>query len=201
MKNKFVVLLFLVGILTLPQRGVAQQKIGYIDSQLIIDQLPDAQDAKRRLEILSSEWQGEIKRKKDKLDKLFKEYQAKEILYTDELKAQKQKELVAFEQDVATYQNQKFGPNGEYFQQQTALMKPIQDRIFTAMKQVAITNKYDFVFDKSGEVLLLYSNEEYDLTAAVLEKLRGLIRVGTPSATGGAGQPQRPAPTLSPTKP
>lgn len=187
MKTIFVIALLLCGTV-----AVAQQKMGYIDSQKIIDQLPDAQDAKRKLDVFAADWQAEIKKRKEKLDKMFKEYQAKEILYTDELKKQKQKDIIDAEQDIQTYQNQKFGANGEYFQKQTDLMKPIQDRIFTSMREVAQEQNYDFVFDKSGEILLLYSKEEFDLTDKVLEKVSGRLRTGT--ATSPAS-PASPAPT------
>ncbi|MBC8044909.1 MAG: OmpH family outer membrane protein [Rhizobacter sp.] len=184
----------------------AQQKIGYVDSQAIIDQLPDAQDAKRKLETLSREWQEEVRKRREKIGQLFKDYQAKEILYTDELKQQKRKEIVDAEQDVSTYQNTKFGASGDYFKQQTDLMRPIQDRIFRAMSDVAKANGYDFVFDKSGEILLLYAKEDFDLTALVLEKVSGRLRTATgaeaQSGTTSPGttqpNPSQPNPVQSP---
>ncbi|MDX2129052.1 MAG: OmpH family outer membrane protein [Chloroherpetonaceae bacterium] len=173
-----ITFLFLFLISCFPIFANAQQKIGFIDSQAIIDQLPESKDAQRKLELLATEWQLELKRKKEVLDKLFKEYQAKEILYTEEIKKQKQTEIVDAERDINDFQSKKFGPNGEYFQKQGEIMKPIQDRIFQALRRVATDDKYDYIFDRSGEVMLMYANEEHNLTQKVLEKLKVIAPVG-----------------------
>lgn len=159
-----------------PVAAQQSQKIGFIDSQVIIDALPEAQDAKRKLEALSNEWQADIKKKRENLERMFQEYRTREILYTEEIKKQKQSELIAAEREITEYQNQKFGVNGEYFRKQSELMRPIQDRIFAALKEVAVAEGYDFVFDRASDTLLLYASEEHNLTKKVLEKLSGLFR-------------------------
>ncbi len=151
------------------------QKIGFIDSQALLGTLPESQDAKKKLETFATEWQMELRKKRDALDKLTKEYKTKEILYTDDIKAQKQRELQAAEKDIADYQAQKFGVNGEYFKKQSELMRPIQDRVFIAMKEVAIAEGYDYIFDRASDTLLLYANEDHNLTQKVLDKLSGLL--------------------------
>jgi outer membrane protein len=175
---------------------VKAQKIGFIDSQAILDQLPEAKDAKRRLEVLTIEWQTEIKRKRDALDKMVREFQAKEVLYTDEIKQQKRKEMMDLDKAIFDYQNQKFGVDGEYFRKQTELMRPIQDKLYSAMRAVAVDNEYEFVFDRASETLLLYANETHNLTQKVLDRLLASLperdRVGsapsTPSGQEGIGK-------------
>lgn len=163
---------------------VKAQKIGFIDSQAILDQLPEAKDAKRRLEVLTVEWQNEIKKKRDALDKMVREFQAKEVLYTDEIKQQKRKEMMDADKAIFEYQNQKFGVDGEYFRKQTELMRPIQDKLYSAMRAVAVDNEYEFVFDRASETLLLYANETHNLTQKVLDRL--LASLPERDRTGGA---------------
>ncbi|MGQ9806602.1 MAG: OmpH family outer membrane protein [Chlorobiales bacterium] len=163
---------------------VKAQKIGFIDSQVILDQLPEAKDAKRRLEVLTVEWQNEIKKKREALDKMVREFQAKEVLYTDEIKQQKRKEMMDADKAIFEYQNQKFGVDGEYFRKQNELMRPIQDKLYSAMRAVAIDNDYEFVFDRSSETLLLYANETHNLTQKVLDRL--LASLPERERTGGA---------------
>ncbi len=169
---------------------VQAQKIGFIDSQAILDQLPEAKDAKRRLEVLTIEWQTEIKKKRDALDKMVREFQAKEVLYTDEIKQQKRKEMMDMDKAIFDYQNQKFGVDGEYFRKQNELMRPIQDKLYSAMKAVAMDNDYDFVFDRASETLLLYANESHNLTQKVLDRLLASLpererATDSPSAPSG----------------
>ncbi len=161
------------------------QKIGFIDSQALLGTLPESQDAKKKLETFATEWQMELRKKREALDKLTKEYKTKEILYTDDIKAQKQRELQAAEKDIADYQAQKFGANGEYFKKQSELMRPIQDRVFTAMKEVAVAEGYDYIFDRSSDTLLLYANEDHNLTQKVLDKLSALLPARSQTQQGG----------------
>ncbi|ACF14254.1 outer membrane chaperone Skp (OmpH) [Chloroherpeton thalassium ATCC 35110] len=157
------------------QAAVAQQKIGYVESDKIMAAMPEFSDLQGKLSAYELQWKNEIAKKRSSLDSLFKDYQSKEILYTEVLKESKKKEILKFEQEIAAYQNQKFGVSGEYFKKQTELMKPIQTRIFNAMKMLARDENYDFVFDKSGEILLLYTNEEYNLTQKVIDIVTGKV--------------------------
>lgn len=180
-KRSLVVLFFFTLFsLASVSNSVAQQKIGYIDSEIIMNALPETQDAERKLETYTASWQKEIMRRRNSLDSLFKDYQSKEILYTEDLKKQKQQAIFDAEKAVSEYQNQKLGSNGEYFKLQAELMKPIQTRIFNAMKKVASDEGYDFIFDKAGEILMLYTNEEYNLTQKVLE----LVKRTVPASQG-----------------
>ncbi len=169
--RKQLYLALLISLLAFVSNKTHAQKIGFIDSQAILDQLPEAKDAKRRLEVLTIEWQTEIKKKRDALDKMVREFQAKEVLYTDEIKQQKRKDMMDMDKAIFDYQNQKFGVEGEYFRKQNELMRPIQDKLYSAMKAVAVDEGYDYVFDRASDTLLLYANESHNLTQKVLDRL------------------------------
>lgn len=169
--QKQLYLALLVSLCAFFTERASAQKVGFIDSQAILDQLPESKDAKRRLEVLTNEWQSEIKKKRELLDKMVREFQAKEVLYTDEIKQQKRKEMLEADKAVFEYQNQKFGVDGEYFKKQSELMRPLQDKLYTALKSVAIDEGYDYVFDKASDTLLLYANESHNLTQKVLSRL------------------------------
>jgi outer membrane protein len=150
----------------------AQLKIGFVDSDSIMDNLPDVQDARQKLDAMIRDWQNEIrnmeteyKKKKDDLDK-------RNLIMTDQTRTEAQKELSELENKISTYRDQKFGANGELFQKQDELMKPVQNKVFNAIQEIAADENLDFVFDRSGDIMLLFAKPEYDITAMVLEKIK-----------------------------
>lgn len=160
--------------------ATAQVKIGHISSDAIMRQLPDAQDAQKQLDALVAEWQGELNRLQQEWKGKFEEYDRKKLIMTDQRRSAEERELRELDQKIADFRNQKFGQNGELFAKQDELMKPVQDRVFKAIRDVAEEEGYDYIFDKSGEILLMYSNEKLDLTQKVLQKLQ---------VTGDTAQP------------
>jgi outer membrane protein len=150
----------------------AQAKIGYVDSQSIMQKLPEGQDAQKQLDALVAQWQGEITKMQNEWQQKYGEYDKKKLIMSDQTRAEAERELVALEKKVTDYRNQKFGPNGEMFTKQNELLKPVQDRVFKAIQDVAVEENYDYVLDKSGQILLLYANDKYDLTPQVLQKLQ-----------------------------
>ena len=149
-----------------------QTKIGYVDSQSIMQKLPEGQDAQKQLDALVAQWQGEITKMQNEWQQKYGEYDKKKLIMSDQTRAEAERELVALEKKVTDYRNQKFGPNGEMFTKQNELLKPVQDRVFKAIQDVAVEENYDYVLDKSGQILLLYANDKYDLTPQVLQKLQ-----------------------------
>jgi outer membrane protein len=167
------ILLPLVAIVLLGGGAIhAQAKIGYVDSQTIMQRLPEGQDAQKQLDALVAQWQGEITKMQNEWQRKYEEYDKKKLIMSDQTRAEAERELVQLEKQVTDYRNQKFGPNGEMFTKQNELLKPVQDRIFKAIQDVAVEENFDYVFDKSGDILLLYTNEKYDLTPKVLQKLQ-----------------------------
>ncbi|CUS85057.1 OmpH family outer membrane protein [Candidatus Kryptobacter tengchongensis] len=161
----------LLGCFILAEISFSQLKIGYIDSETIMKQLPEAQEAQRKIDVLIQQWQGELQKMRDEWKVKYEEYEKRKLILTDEARAQMEKELTELDRKIADFQMQKFGPDGELYRKQDEFVKPIQNKIFNAIKEVALEEGYDFVFDKSGEILLLYANEKYDLTQKVLNKL------------------------------
>jgi len=155
---------------TLTAQG--QMKIGHVSTEAIMKQLPDAQDAQKQLDALTASWQEELNKMQDDWKKKYDDYDKKKLIMTDQRRADAERELRELDQKMADFRNQKFGQNGELFAKQNELMKPVQDRVFKAIQDVAVEEGYDYVFDKSGEILLMYANPKYDLTDKVLEKLK-----------------------------
>ena len=150
----------------------SQMKIGYVDSDAIMDKLPDAQDAKQRLDVLVQEWQGELNKIENTWKTKYDDYEKRKLIMTDQARAELEAELVKLEKQISDYREKKFGTNGEMFQKQDELMKPVQNKVFSAIKEVAQEEDYDYVFDRSGDILLLYAKDKYDITVKVLNKLK-----------------------------
>ncbi|HEX9740657.1 MAG TPA: OmpH family outer membrane protein [Ignavibacteriaceae bacterium] len=158
--------------LLVPVLTFAQLKIGYIDSDTIMENLPDAQDARQKLDALIQEWQSELNTKESEWKSKYDDYEKRKLIMTDQTRAELEQELIKLEQEIGEFREKKFGTNGELFQKQDELMKPVQNRIFTAIEETAQEEDYDYVFDRSGDIMLLYAKEEHDLTARILEKLK-----------------------------
>lgn len=148
-----------------------QQKIGYVDSKVILETLQDARDAQTNLDNMVQKWKLELQALNDSLLILKDDYDKKKLILTEKIKQQKEEEIKLQEQKITDFKQNKFGESGEYFQKQTELMKPVQDRVFKAIQDVAKEGGYDFVIDRSTQLMLLYMNDRYDLTQKVIKKL------------------------------
>lgn len=163
---------FLIALLLFPSLSFAQLKIGYIDSNALMDQLPDVQDARQRLDALIQEWQTELNRLESEWKSKYDDYEKRKLIMSEQTRAETESELVRLENQIAEYREKKFGTNGELFQKQDELMKPVQNKVFNAIKEVAQEEDLDFVFDRSGDIMILYAKDKYDITAKVLAKLK-----------------------------
>lgn len=148
-----------------------QQKIGYVDSKVILETLQDARDAQTNLDNMVQKWKLELQSLNDSLLILKDDYDKKKLILTEKIKQQKEEEIKLQEKKITDFKQNKFGESGEYFQKQTELMKPVQDRVFKAIQDVAKEGGYDFVIDRSTQLMLLYMNDRYDLTQKVIKKL------------------------------
>lgn len=165
-------LIFLT-ILLLPGIADSQTKLGYIDSKKIIDNMQEAGDAKSKLDNLVSDWEKEITVLQDSLKLIKEDYEKKKLILTEEMKTDYEKKIKNFETSITNFRQQKFGEGGEYFVKQNEFMNPVYDKIFKAIETVAKRDDYDYVFDRSSSILLLYVNERHDLTAKVQRILEG----------------------------
>lgn len=135
--------------------------------------MQEAKDAKQKLDNLVGEWQKDLTVLQDSLKLVKDDFDKKKLILSDQMKAQMEKEIKSIEESIVNFKTQKFGENGEYFQKQTEFMKPVQDRIFKAIETVANKEDYDYVFDRNSDLLLLFVNEKYDLTAKVQKIIEG----------------------------
>ncbi len=156
----------------------AQMKIAYFDSEALIKDLPDAVDAQAQLNKLVADWQQELNKMQEEWKNKFDEYDKKKLIMTDQRRAEAERELQEMDKNIVDYRNKYFGQNGELFRKQNELMKPVQDRIFKAVQDVAKEEGYDYVFDKSGDILLMYTNEKYNLTQKIFDKLKVPVSSG-----------------------
>jgi outer membrane protein len=164
-------LIAIAGLFILSAAVFAQQKIGYVDSKVILETLQDAKDAQTNLDNAVNKWKAELQGLNDSLALLKDEYEKKKLILTDKVRQQMEEDVKTLEKRITDYRLQKFGESGEYFQKQTELMKPVQDRVFKAIQDVAKEGDYDYVFDRNSQLMLLYMNEKYDLTQKVIRKL------------------------------
>ena len=139
----------------------------------------------QQLDQLSIAWQKEIEAKYAVIDKLYKDYQAEQILLTEEMRRKREQEITNKEKEVKEFQKQKFGYEGELFKKKQELIKPIQDKIYNAVKKIATEQAYAVIFDKSGDLVMLYTNPKYDKSDDVLETM-GYKAGNKGSGSGGA---------------
>lgn len=168
MMNRFILsILFLVGL----SSSALAQRYCYVDSQYILDQMPEYKEAQTQIDDLSKKWQEEIEAVYAKVSKRQKEYDAEAILLPDEIKKEREAEIAELETEARELQKQYFGIGGELFTKRQELIQPIQDRIFEAIQDVADEKKYAFVFDKANQSTLLFADPKYDISDLVLRKM------------------------------
>ena len=164
------VLLF-VGLFGAVSLLSAQTKIAYINSATVMEQLAEAQDAQKQIDALSQQWQSELNQMANDMQKKVEDYDKRKLIMSDKRRAEVEKELQDLDKKIVDFRNQKFGASGELFTKQNELMKPIQEKIFKAVKDVADEESYDYVVDRSSSTLLLYANTKHDLTQKIIQKL------------------------------
>lgn len=166
--RKFIVLSALLICSTVALFG---QKFGYVDTEYILGQIPEYKAAQAELDKASVQWQKEVEAKYAEIDKMYKVYQAEQILLTDDMRKKREADIVAKEKEAKDLQKQKFGVDGELFKKRQELVKPIQDKVFNAVKTIAQKGSYSAIFDISSELTILYISPKLDKSDAVLESL------------------------------
>ena len=151
--------------------AAAQQKLGFVDSSVILAQMPEFQTAQQELERLTQQWQSEVTALSTEADEMADQYAAREILYTDEERVAQQELIAAKRTERDALRNRYFGPQGELFREQQTRLRPAQERLLAAIEVVATDGEYDFVFDRAGDYLFLFTRPRHNLTELVLEEL------------------------------
>lgn len=147
------------------------QKIVYVDTDKVLNSMPDYKEAQKDIDRITQKWQKEIQDKYAEIENMYKAYQAEEILLTEDLKQRRQEEIIEKEKALKDLQKAKFGHEGELFQKRQELVKPIQDEIYAAIQKMATQSAYDFVLDKSSGISILFANDKYDKTGEIMRAL------------------------------
>lgn len=147
------------------------QRVAYVDMEQILTAVPEYETAQKELEEQAERWRQEIAKEYEKIDKMYREYQTREPLMSDEMRKQKQEEIINKEKQVRELQKKRFGPEGELFKKRQSLVKPIQERVYTTIKKLADERKYDFIFSAPDGATVIYANEEKDLTEEVVRRV------------------------------
>ena len=166
-----VLSIFLILFLTGASLVAQDQKIGFIDSDLIMENMPEYSGIEQRLNLLSEGWEDEIRELESEIEELEQEFEAREILFTDEMKEQRQNEISNLKLQRDQFVQDKFGPEGEYFTVQQELLAPVQRQIFDAVTAVAERQNFDYVFDRAQETRFLYTKPDWNLTEDVMLEL------------------------------
>ena len=167
-KNYFFIILFLITCLVSAQRSV---KIGYIDTEYILENLPEYNQVSDRLEEKAAGWKKEIEDRSRKIEQKKEALNSERILLTDEMIDEIEEEITLDEEELSEYQQKRFGPRGDLIIQKQQLIQPIQDQIFNAIRELAESKNYDFIFDKSADIVMLYSDKRFDVSDQILRTI------------------------------
>jgi outer membrane protein len=185
-------LMIVATVLILSAVMVQAQKFAYVDTQYILDNIPEFAEAQAQLDEMSNQWQKEIEAKFAEVDKMYKDYQAQSVLLPEDMKKKKEQEIVDKEKEAKNLQRQRFGKDGDLFKKRQELVKPIQEKVYNAIQEIATNSNYAVIFDKGGSLTMMFANPKYDVSDDVLDKLGASLggRKGksTQEQTGGGSK-------------
>lgn len=171
--NKFFISLFVAGIVLIGSPAFAQQKIGFVNSTKIFQEIPEAKEAQRKLEAIAKPIQDEIEKREKSIQEKLDEYKKKESIMNEAAKKTAQQEIYDLDQKLREYKLEKLGNDGELAKKQDQILNPIKDKILKAIEKIAKELKYTFVFDQTETVrVLLYGESSADLTYKVIDRLK-----------------------------
>ena len=187
------------GMMTAHAQLGGGQKIVYVDSEYIMENIPEYGDAQEELNALSTKWQKEVKAVYDKVEEMYTKYQTEMLLLSEDQKRAREQAIVAKEQEAKNLQMQYFGSEGQLYQKRTELIQPIQEKVYTAMKELAQTKNYAFILDLASGTSVLYASDKNDVSDDVLDQLGNVMQTvrredrrkatATPTSTGtGSGK-------------
>lgn len=147
------------------------QKYAIIDTRYILDRMPDYKEAQKQLDDIAAGWQKDIDTKQAELDRMYKDYEAEQVMLTEELRKKREDQLFNKEKDLRDLQRKRFGFEGDLFKKRQELIKPIQDKVYNAVQKMAVTRGYDFVLDKSEGITIIFADPKLDKSEDVLKDL------------------------------
>ncbi len=151
--------------------GISAQRIAIIDINQVLESTSEYQDAQRALDQVAADWQQEIAQEYDKIKSMYNKYQAEQVLLSEDVRKQKENEIMEKERQVRELQKQRFGPEGDLFKKRQQLVTPVQDMIYGLIEEFADTRGYDLIFDKASSAGLIFAKPEFDKTEDILKKL------------------------------
>lgn len=160
------------------QRGV---RMAYVDMEYILENVDEYRDATEQLEVKVQRWKVEIEQKQSIVEQMKKDLMAEKVLLTPELIAEREEEIQILEKEMIEYQQDRFGPQGDLVLQKRRLIQPIQDQVFNEVQKIGINKKYDFIFDKSADVVMLYSEKRHDISDLILRGIARTRKVSKPN--------------------
>ena len=147
------------------------QRYAVIDSKYILQKMPEYKSAQQRLDQFSEQWQQEIDKKSADLDKMYKDFDAEQVMLSDELKKKREDELFNKEKELKDLQKKRYGYEGDIFKKRQELIKPIQDKVYNAVQRLAVAKSYDFILDKSEGITVIFADPKLDKSDDVLREL------------------------------
>lgn len=163
--------LVLIALLAVFSVSAFAQKVAYVDSESILKRIPEYASVQKQLDALTRQWQKEVDTRLSEVERLYKEYQENQASMSASLRRKKEEEIVDREKAVKDFQRQKFGFEGDLQKERVKLIKPLQDRVSSAINAVAEAGQIDMVVDKNSQALILYINPRLDITTKVISKL------------------------------
>jgi outer membrane protein len=147
------------------------QRYAIIDTRYILDKLPEYKDAQKTLDATADLWQKEIDNKQEQLNKMYRDFEAEKVMLTDDLRKKREDELFNREKEIRDLQKKRFGYEGDLFKERQKLIKPIQDKVYTAVQKLAVARSYDFILDKSEGITVIFADPKLDKSEDVLKEL------------------------------
>ncbi len=147
------------------------QRYAVVDTRYILDKLPEYKEAQKKLDLVSETFQKEIDERQAALDKMYKDYEAEQVMLSDVLKKKREDEIFIKEKEVRELQRKRFGFEGDLFKRRQELVKPIQDKVYNAIQKIAVNRQYDFILDKSEGITVIFADPKLDRSEDVLKEL------------------------------
>ena len=167
MKKLFVLLL----VVAATSSTVNAQRYAVIDTKYILDKMPEYRDAQKKLDQFSDQWQQEIEVKQRELDQMYRNFEAEQVMLSDDLRKKREDELFNREKELRDLQKKRFGFEGDLFKKRQELVKPLQDKVYNAVQKLAVARQYDFILDKSEGITVIFADPKLDKSDDVLREI------------------------------
>ncbi len=171
MKKSLLAFFLMLGLFLTGSIEVNAQKYAVIDTRYILEKIPDYANAQKELDGIAANWQKEIDAMQSELDKMYKDYEAEQVMLSEELRKKREDQLFVKEKTLRDLQRQRFGFEGDLFKKRQQLIKPVQDKVFNAVQKLAVQRGYEFILDKSEGITVIFADPKLDKSEDVLREL------------------------------